>query len=69
MPTKTGNGLETISLVITEEQAADLRELRDERRTATNRVSLSDVAREVIGAGLKALKSDTVSTTNVSEAA
>lgn len=52
MPIKTGGGLETISLVITEEQARRLRALRDSQKTASRRISLSDIAREVIEAGL-----------------
>ncbi|MGI8484887.1 MAG: hypothetical protein ACR2OU_11575, partial [Thermomicrobiales bacterium] len=52
MPVKTNNGLETMTLVLTETQATELRAIRDERKTAINRISLSDVAREVVAAGL-----------------
>lgn len=53
MPIRTGGGLETISLVITEEQARRLRALCDSQKTASRRISVSHIAREVIDAGLK----------------
>lgn len=40
------------SFIITKEQARRLRALRDLRKTPTNRINLSDIAREVIEAGL-----------------
>lgn len=53
MALKTNGGLETMSLVLTVEQARELRAIRDARRTDHNRVSISDVAREVVAKGLK----------------
>ncbi len=55
MPIKTAGGLEKVSLVLTENQALALRDLRDDRRKQASfrSVSLSDVAREVVAAGLE----------------
>jgi hypothetical protein len=71
MPIKTGGGLETITLVVTEEQAAFLRARRDSQKTPSRRVSLSDVGREVIEAGRNALTfvANTDSTPNGKEQA
>lgn len=55
MPVKTGNGLETASLVLEEQQVVALRALRDERRKVYTRFSLSDAAREVVAAGLEVI--------------
>ncbi len=53
MALKTSGGLETISLVLTSEQVGRLRSIRDERKSAVNRTSVSDVAREVVEEGLR----------------
>ena len=45
--------LKTESLVLTKDQSNRLRRIRDSRRTAVNRVSLSDIAREVVELGLQ----------------
>lgn len=59
------------SFIITKEQARRLRALRDLRKTPSNRINLSDIAREVIEAGLNevTLVSVTVSTPNGKEQA
>lgn len=44
--------LKTESLVLTKDQSRRLREIRDSRKTPFNRVTLSDVARDVVEAGL-----------------
>lgn len=59
MPIKTGGGLETVSLLLSERQVARLREIVAERRTDANRVSLSDVAREVVEFGLASVPNTT----------
>lgn len=46
------SSLEVVSLVLTKEQARRLREMRDTQKSDHRRVSLSDVAREVVEAGL-----------------
>jgi len=55
MPIKTAGGLEKVSLVLTENQVSVLREILDDRRKEASfrRISLSDVAREVVAAGLE----------------
>ncbi len=58
MALKPNGGLATITLVLTEEQASALRRIRSERLTGHNRVSISDVAREVVAEGLRVI-SDT----------
>jgi len=55
MALKTSGGLETVSLVLTAEQLKRLRLIRDFRRSEVNRVSLSDVAREVVAEGLRSI--------------
>lgn len=47
--------LKTESLVLTKEQSRRLRELRDSRKSPLKRVTLSDVAREVVEAGLASI--------------
>ncbi len=58
MALKTGGGLETVSLVLTTEQARELRRIRDDRKRTFNRVSVSDVAREVVAVGLRVISFD-----------
>ncbi len=53
MPIKTGGGLETMSLVLTQDQAQRLRQRRDEQANSFRRITLSDVAREVVEIGLR----------------
>lgn len=69
MPIKTSGGLETVSVMLTSEQARRLRALREMRSSDHCRVSLSDVAREVVEAGLLKVSAPTVtvSTTNGTE--
>lgn len=53
MALKTDSELEVMSLVLTKDQASDLRRIRAERTNGYNRVSISDVAREVVAEGLR----------------
>jgi len=53
-----GISLETMSLVLTADQAARLRQIRDDRATDIRRVSVSDVAREVVAAGLHVINAE-----------
>ena len=53
MPLRPGTDLEVVSYVLTAEQAAAIRAIRDERTSPIHRVSLSDVAREVVQQGLE----------------
>ena len=53
MPLAKNTDLQVITLVLTKDQARRLRQLRDDRkRTPHSQVSLSDVTREVVEAGL-----------------
>ena len=45
--------LETVSLVLTKDQVRRLRALHDFQRTNHRRVSMSDIAREVVEEGLR----------------
>lgn len=53
MALKTSGGLETVSLVLTADQLKQLRLIRDIRKSEVNRISLSDIAREVVAEGLR----------------
>ena len=44
--------LQTISLILTKDQVRKLKEIRDVQHVDHRRVSLSDVGREVVAAGL-----------------
>ena len=61
--------LETVSIVLTKSQASRMRSLAALRSTDIRRVSVSDVARDVVEQGLKAVLhgQNTDSTANVSE--
>lgn len=52
MPIKVGSDLEKVSLVLTTEQVRRLKAIATMRGTQWRRVSLSDVGREVVEAGL-----------------
>lgn len=67
MPIKTGGGLETVTLVLAEGQVARLRQMTEERRSPINRVSLSDVAREIVEAGLATLPTDDPQSADISK--
>jgi predicted peroxiredoxin len=58
MALKPNGGLATITLVLTEEQLSALRRIRAERLNGHNRVSVSDVAREVVAEGLRVISCD-----------
>lgn len=61
--------LETVSIVLTKSQASRMRSLAALRSTDIRRVSVSDVARDVVEQGLKVVLHghNTDSTANVSE--
>ena len=50
--------LETASFVLTKEQVRRLRALRDLRHSTHRRVTLSDIAREVVEEGLSVISSE-----------
>lgn len=53
MPRKPGIPLVTITLVLTDEQVAQLRQIAELRRLATaNNATVSEIAREVVSIGL-----------------
>lgn len=53
MPIKVGEHLEKVSLVLTTEQVRRLKAIAAMRGTTWRRVSMSDVGREVVEAGLE----------------
>ncbi len=55
MALSENSALKTESLVLTKDQSRRLREIRDARKTPLKRVTLSDVAREVVEAGLASI--------------